>query len=181
VLASGSNTPEQYRQAASRPLGLEPGRRYARLREPDLFRYAQRELVRRFGSHAVQAGGLRVETTLDPRLQTLARSAMAAHLRERSDPAAALVAVDPATGAIRAMTSWIPSGQRLQFSLPWRGRRQAGSAAKVFTLAAALEGGISLSSVWNGPPAITIPDRRCLTASMSPGGHATTAMRRRGR
>jgi len=168
MLESGFITAGQYGRAVRSPLGLDPGRRYVRMREPDFFRYAQRDLLRRFGANALRSGGLRVETTVDPRLQPLARRAMAAHLRARSDPATALVAVDPSTGAIRALTSWIPSGRRLQFSLPWQGRRQAGSAAKVFTLTAALEGGISLSSVWNGPSAITIPDRRCLTGTDEP-------------
>ena len=168
MLEAGSVTPAQYREAVRGPLGLEPGRRYARMREPDVFRYVERELVRRFGAQTVRDGGLRVETTVDPGLQALARRTMAAYLDERSDPAAALVAIDPSTGAIRTMTSWLPGGRRLQFSLPWQGRRQAGSAAKVFTLTAALEGGVSLSSVWTGPAAITIPDRRCLTGIDEP-------------
>jgi penicillin-binding protein 1A len=168
MLDSGFITTGQYRDAVRRPLGLEPGRRYARMREPDFFRYVQRELARSLGPEIAQDGGLRVETTVDPGLQALARRAMAAYLDQRSDPAVALVAIDPSTGAIRAMTSWIPIGRRLQFALPWQGRRLAGSAAKVFTLTAALEGGIPLSSVWTGPSAITIPDRRCLTGIDEP-------------
>jgi penicillin-binding protein 1A len=168
MLDSGFITPRRYRDIVARPLGLERGRRYARMREPDVFRYVQRELVRRLGDKAVQQGGLRVDTTVDPGLQALARRIMAAYLDEPSDPAAALVAIEPSTGAVRAMTGWVPGGRRLQFSLPWQGRRQAGSAAKVFTLTAAVEGGISLSSVWRGPSAITIRDRRCLTGIDEP-------------
>jgi penicillin-binding protein 1A len=43
--------------------------------------------------------------------------------------------------------------------------RQAGSAFKPFTLAAALEHGISLYSYYSGPPELTIPDLRCSTGN----------------
>lgn len=41
--------------------------------------------------------------------------------------------------------------------------RQAGSAFKPFTLTAAMEARVSLSSRWYGPGTITIPDPRCYT------------------
>jgi membrane peptidoglycan carboxypeptidase len=73
-----------------------------RLREPDFFRYAHRELVRRFGAKVVQGGGLRVKTTVDLGLQALARRAMASYLDERSDPAA---------GSSRSIPRPAPSGR----------------------------------------------------------------------
>src|SRR5436309_10347393 len=57
----------------------------------------------------------------------------------------------------------VPRGQRLQFNLASQGHRTAGSAFKPFTLAAAMAQGISLYETFNGPPALTIPDRRCYT------------------
>lgn len=149
--------------------------------KPDFFRYVQRELVRRLEERTVQGGGLRVQTTVDPGLQALAREAMAGYLDERFDPAAALVAIDPSTGAIRAMTSWIPSGQRLQFSLPWQGRRQAGSAAKVFTLTAALEGASHSPRSGAGPRRSRSPTGAASPASTSPGARVTTRTPRRER
>jgi penicillin-binding protein 1A len=62
------------------------------------------------------------------------------------------------------MTAVAP-GRRLKFNLASQSRRQAGSAFKVFTLAAALEKGISLGSTWRGPASLTIPSRRCPTAT----------------
>jgi penicillin-binding protein 1A len=61
------------------------------------------------------------------------------------------------------MAVGVPSGERLVFNLAVQGKRQAGSAFKPFTLAAALEHGISLYSSWSGPPAMTIDDPRCST------------------
>jgi hypothetical protein len=63
------------------------------------------------------------------------------------------------------MTALDPSHRRRRFNLASQSRRQAGSAFKVFTLAAAVERGIPLSSVWRGPASLTIPSRRCLNAN----------------
>jgi penicillin-binding protein 1A len=155
----------RFRRAAARPLGLQPGRRYGADRFPTFFDAALHDLVRRVGAQRARHGGLRVATTLQPRLQHLADRAIAGWLHRGSDPAGALVAVDPRTGAIRAMAVRAPGHERLRFNLASQSRRQAGSAFKVFTLTAAIERGIPLSSVWRGPSSLTIPSRRCLNAN----------------
>jgi penicillin-binding protein 1A len=60
-----------------------------------------------------------------------------------------------------------PGSERLHFNLATQSRRQAGSTFKAFTLTAAMEAGIPLSSVWNGPSSLGIPDRRCETGNQS--------------
>ena len=150
------------RALAAQPLGLRPGRRYRNVAAPAFFGDAVRSLVAEDGAGIVRRGGLRVRTTLDPRLERRANAALHTWLGAASDPAGALVAIDPATGAVRAMATTAPD---MPFNLASDSRRQAGSAFKVFTLAAALEAGIPLDSVWNGPPSLTIPDRRCLNAT----------------
>src|SRR5262249_17387196 len=100
-------------------------------------------------------------TTIDPKLQAAARVALASVLREKTDPAAALVSIDTSTGAIKAMVNHLPSGQNLTFNLATQGHRQAGSAFKPFTLATAIDQGDSVYSTLAGPPQITIPDKRC--------------------
>jgi len=113
-----------------------------------------------YGAQLTFSGGLRVTTTIDQRYEAAAEQAITQVLRTPGDPSAALVAIDPSNGAIRALVG----GQnftKVKFDLASDGHRQAGSAFKVFTLAAALEEGISLSSIWTGPPVITIPDPRC--------------------
>lgn len=161
----GAISPGRYRAAVRRSLRLAPGRFYSAVRARRFFDYVERELVRRFGGPRARRGGLRVVTTLDPRLQRSADDAIQGWLSRSSDPAAALVAIDPASGAIRAMTAFAPGRRDIEFNLASQSRRQAGSAFKVFTLAAALEKGISLGSRWRDPGSLTIPARRWPTAS----------------
>jgi penicillin-binding protein 1A len=163
MLRAGWITPIAFRWAVSTPLGLEPGSIYSEVKEPPFFSYVQDELATELGDSRVQQGGLKIRTTLDSRLQRLGTAAIKNVLRTRSDPAAALVAIDPGTGAIRAMLSYLPSGAPLQFNLAAQSLRQAGSAFKPFVLATALGEGISPTSSWNGPPELVIDDPRCFT------------------
>jgi penicillin-binding protein 1A len=160
---AGDITPRRYVSARRHPLRLTPTRRYRSIRYPAFFEAARRELVDRYGLRRARRGGLRVKTTIDPRLQRLAESSLNYWLRLPTDPAGALVAIDPATGAVRAMAVHAPGSRRLQFNLATQSRRQSGSTFKVFTLAAAMESGISLGSVWRGPGTMRISDRRCRT------------------
>jgi penicillin-binding protein 1A len=153
----------QYRWAVHAPLRLSPGSLYSQIVHPDFFGYVQKELVRLYGARRVKAGGLQVETTIDPRLQKLARAAIASHLPKPTDPGAALVAIDPRTGAIRAMVSYLPGGRKLQFNLATQSGRQAGSSFKPFVLATAIDHGITLGTYFDGPPAFTVPDVKCET------------------
>jgi penicillin-binding protein 1A len=161
-------TRSQYEWAVTAPLGLRPGSLYRTRRQPYFFTYVERQLVDRYGVRAVAAGGLKVRTTIDPRLQRLALASMWHTLRARRDPSSALVAIDPSNGKVRAMAVYVPSHQRLQFNLATQGHRQAGSAFKPMTLTAAIEHGISLDEYYSGPPQLTIHDKRCLNGIDTP-------------
>jgi penicillin-binding protein 1A len=161
MLVSGAISLGQYQHAVATPLGLKPGTLYSQIRHPNFFGYAEQQLVQTFGAKRVEAGGLRVRTTIDPRLQFAALEAIRSILKTKTDPAAAVVAIDPATGAIKAMQSYLPSGAKLQFNIASQGHRQAGSAFKPFVLATAVNEGISLYSSFAGPPGLIIPDPRC--------------------
>ena len=161
---AGELSPARYRAALVRPLRLHPGDRYRRLRFGTFFAAARADLDRRLGRARVRHGALRVRTTLDPHLQRLAQRALDGWIADPAGPAAALVAIDPRSGAVRAMATRAP-GRLLRFNLATQARRQAGSAFKVFTLATALEQGIGLGSTWHGPPSLTIPDPRCMNAT----------------
>ena len=123
------------------------------------------------GEENTYAGGLRVYTTLDKRMQQAAETSVADHLPAKTDPSAALVAIDPQTGEIRAMVGGpdpneLTNKQNLAVS---PSRRQVGSAFKPFTLAAAMEQGYSLNSYWSGPAEITLDDPRCTTKDPETG------------
>ncbi|MBW3593371.1 MAG: transglycosylase domain-containing protein, partial [Actinobacteria bacterium] len=140
--AEGFLSAERHERLVARPLGLDRGTLYERQREPYFFSYVRRLLVERYGEKRVRSGGLRVYTTVNLRFQRLARRAVARTLDRRGDPASAVVAINPANGAIRAMASVAPGRKRLQFNLAEQGRRQAGSAFKTFVLAEAIRRGV---------------------------------------
>jgi penicillin-binding protein 1A len=149
MVANGDITREQYREAvAQRDLGLKQGRLYKRIHEPYFFSYVREELLREYGANTVRSGGLRVYTTINRRFQKLARKAIVDTLYERTDPAAAVVSIDPRTGAIRAMDAVIPGRKALQFNLAAQARRQAGSTFKTFVLAEAVEQGADPDSTY---------------------------------
>ena len=125
----------------------------------------RKELVERFGASRVAEGGLRVFTTMDTALaagggegdRRRARrpSSIAAAIgtpfvrRTRKDPSTlqgALVAMDPRTGAVRAMVGGRDFSES-RFNRATQAKRQSGSAFKPFVYAAALEAGYSPASV----------------------------------
>jgi penicillin-binding protein 1A len=166
--STGAISQAQLRRALARPLGLHAGRRYVSVPPSAFFNWVVRGLRKTYGARGLRSGGLRVDTTLDSRMQQIADRALAKWLSVPGDPAGALVSIDPHTGGIRALATIVPGGRRLRFNVATQSRRQAGSAFKTFTLTAAVERGIKLSSVWNGPPSLTIPNRRCYTGINTP-------------
>lgn len=152
-------------QAANRPLGLRPGSLYVAVHHPGFVAYVQQQLVSEFGRRTVRAGGLRIRTTLRPQLQRAALAGERAILRHRGDPAAALVSINPATGAIEAMSSFQPGHHRFAFNLASQGHRQAGSAFKPFTLADAIWNGYTLGKKFRGPPRLAITAPECMNGS----------------
>jgi penicillin-binding protein 1A len=109
--------------------------------------------------NALFRGGLRIYTTIDPVAQEAAHAAIGAVLGDAT-PSAALAAVDPRTGHVVALVGgkdfYDPQDTHAQFNLAVQGRRQAGSSFKPFALAAALEAGFSLDTVFAGGRSITV-------------------------
>jgi penicillin-binding protein 1A len=163
MLLHGDITASEYAGAVAAPLGLQLGSLYSAQRQPNFFGWAATQLVKRFGARRVEAGGLQVRTTLDPRMQFAARSAVRSVLREKYDPAAALVAIDPRTGAVRAMISYLPNGRRMKFNLAWQSTRTTGSAFKPIALTAAMTQDVSITTGLSGPSSLTITDPKCAT------------------
>ncbi len=148
MLETHAITQAQYDAAArSRSLGLKPGRIYSRIKEPYFFTYVREELEQAYGANTVREGGLKVYTTIDPRLQRLAQKAIRDILPYKTDPAAAIVSIVPGTGAIRAMTAVVRTAGN-QFNLAAQSGRQAGSTFKTFVLASAIEKGVDPDSTY---------------------------------
>ena len=149
LLVNGDITQARYAETvANRGLGFKPGRLYTRIREPYFFSYVRDQLITQYGANTVRSGGLRVYTTIDPRLQNAARQAITQTLNQPHDPAAAVVSINPASGAIRAMAAVTPGTTGNQFNLVAQARRQAGSTFKVFVLTAAVAQGMNPSSTY---------------------------------
>jgi 1A family penicillin-binding protein len=121
----------------------------------------RKQLVQRFGWDRVYQGGLKVYTTLDLDLQKAAEAEVARGLtaietrqakRRAAVPAsdgplqAALVALDPTTGEVRAMVGGRDFDES-HFNRATQARRQPGSAFKPFIYAAAIERGYSPSTL----------------------------------
>ena len=110
--ANGAITHREYVSAMSdRKLHLVPGRLYSRIREPYFFSYVRDQLIAEYGANTVRTGGLKVYTTIDPRLQVAARKAIISTLSAPTDPASALVSVDPgyARKLLRDLAAWSQS------------------------------------------------------------------------
>jgi penicillin-binding protein 1A len=137
----------QYEEAVAQPLGLKRGVVYDKIRQPYFFNYVYDELVRQYGASTVRSGGLKVYTTIDLRFQKLAQRGIRDTLYLKTDPASAIVSINPANGAIRAMTAVIPGRRKhLQYNLAAQARRLTGSTFKTIVLTTAVSQGIDPDS-----------------------------------
>jgi penicillin-binding protein 1A len=109
-------------------------------------------------ARALAQGGLRIQTTVDPRLQQAAEAAVRGGLPAGYHLSAALAAVDPATGEVRALVGGPDRGGSQYNAAVAEPGRQPGSSFKVFTLVAALERGSLPSDVVDGSTPCAIPN-----------------------
>ena len=156
MVENGDLTQRRAAEAAAEPLGLDPGQA-GRRQDKSIVNLVTAELTERYGAGIIRRGGLKVHTTIEADLQRAARAAIRESLNRKNDPAAAVVAIDPENGAIRALTSVAAGGFQF-FNLAAQGRRQAGSAFKPFVLVEAVRHEINpwatkyLSAPFEGPP-----------------------------
>jgi penicillin-binding protein 1A len=140
----GTLTTAQWRAALEAPLvtraGSAAAARARREIAPQFTDAVSNQLIQHFGVRRALGSGLRVRTTLDPRLQRAANAALSRVEALGLD--AALVAVDVATGEIRAMANG-GSTRHAAFNVALDGHRQPGSSFKPFMLTAAYEAGMT--------------------------------------
>ncbi|MBI5631500.1 MAG: PBP1A family penicillin-binding protein [Elusimicrobia bacterium] len=102
-----------------------------------------RQILPRYGEDALFRQGLSLYTTMDPLLQRAAQKAVSSCLHQ-----AALVALDPASGKVLALSGGKDFAQS-QFNRATQALRQPGSAFKPFVYGAALEKGMTPATVLN--------------------------------
>ena len=138
-------TPAQKDAAVAQPLKLHPSppKRW-QVESPYFISYVQKELPKYVSPKVLQAGGLTVETSLNPTWEKTAEQAIAKTLRNQGRwenfKQAAIVAIDPRNGEIQAMVGGKDFGKN-QFNRVTQAQRQPGSTFKGFVYAAAIASG----------------------------------------
>jgi len=117
--------------------------------------YVVQHLIDKYGADALYKEGLKIYTSLDLTMQEAAEQAMQKLPDGRTDgngiqqPQGALIAIDPHTGQIKAMVGGRGTDQ---FNRAVLAERQPGSAFKPFVYLAAIESGLTPSSMIEDSP-----------------------------
>jgi penicillin-binding protein 1A len=166
---------EEYKNARTRGLGLDPGNKYQVIKDPFLFDMVQNELIDKYGINTVRKGGLKAYTTIDPDLQAKAEYAVENYCSvcyPEGGPAAGLASVEPDTGAIVALASTEGYADESQFNYAWQAHRQPGSSFKTFVLTTAVREGIDPATTYydgTSPKTLEIPGGGTWTVNNSEG------------
>ncbi|MBZ0156848.1 MAG: PBP1A family penicillin-binding protein, partial [Alphaproteobacteria bacterium] len=160
MLQSGFISREEYERAGAEPLPTAPHNR--KYNAPYFVEFLRQQLEARYGEK-IYTSGLRIHSTIDSVLQENAETAVQNGIREiskRVGPGiqAALIALDPKTGHIKAMVGgndfWETQFNRATLAL-----RQPGSAFKPFVYITALEKGMSTEDIILDEP-VSFPGAR---------------------
>jgi penicillin-binding protein 1A len=116
-------------------------------------KYIEQELPQRISKKQIKAGGLIIETTLNPEWQKKAEEVINTTVRQNrgSFGQAAMVSVDPRTGGIRSMVGGTDFAKN-QFNRVTQAKRQPGSTFKPFVYSTAIAGGISPNKTYLDAP-----------------------------
>ncbi|WP_348227743.1 penicillin-binding protein 1A [Trichocoleus desertorum] len=152
-------TPQEEAAARKQPLKLGQITSFQASNMPYVTEAVVQELTKRFGRDAVLKGGMRVQTTIDTKLQRIAEDTVSrGHYRlSYMADQMALVAVDPRTHFVKAMVGGVDYKQS-QYNRAVQALRQPGSAFKPFVYYAALASGKygADSTVYDSP--VSYPD-----------------------
>jgi penicillin-binding protein 1A len=143
----GVITAEAAAAASSTPLVLNPSPpKRLQVEAPYFTTYIQKELPKYISPEVLEAGGLTIETTLNPKWQKAAedvvQDTVASNGRWQNFEQAALVSIDPRNGEIKALVGGKDFGKN-QFNRVTQAQRQPGSTFKGFVYTAAIASGMS--------------------------------------
>jgi penicillin-binding protein 1A len=157
-------TPAEIKAAKAQKITIrKQGISYEASRVPYVSQAVTAELEEKFGKDVVLQGGLRVQTTIDLKLQRIAEEVAAEGHTDLVNRGAyadqlALVAVDPRTGFVKALVGGVGDFDKNQYNRAVLARRQLGSSFKPFVYYAAFAtGNYTPDSVIDDSP-MTIPD-----------------------
>jgi penicillin-binding protein 1A len=149
-------TMAEMKAAQAAPLTLSRKEHKQKFQQGRYFtKYVEQELEsgKYLSKKELQQGGLTIETTLVPKWQEKAEEVVQSTVRNnsRSFSQAALVSVDPRSGAIRAMVGG-KDFEKNQFNRVVQAKRQPGSTFKPILYTTAIAGGISPDKTYVDAP-----------------------------
>ncbi len=163
MLELGWITPQEEATARQQEIKLGKIKSFLGSAMPYVTDAAVQELEQRFGRDAVLKGGMRVQTTIDTKIQRIAEETVNRwHGRLRAQglyaDQMALVAVDPRTHFVKAMVGGVDY-KKSEFNRATQAHRQPGSAFKPFVYYAAFASGkyTPESTVNDGPVSYRVP------------------------
>lgn len=145
MFEDGVITKAQKQAALDKKITLQPNQpKRLDVQAPYFTSYIHKELPKFISPEIIKAGGLTVETTLNPKWQKFAEATITKVLKNKGKwqrfKQAALVAIDPRSGEIKAMVGGKDFGKN-QFNRVTQAQRQPGSTFKGFLYAAAIASG----------------------------------------
>ncbi|WP_240376257.1 transglycosylase domain-containing protein [Bacillus piscicola] len=151
---TGAITAEERNEAIKAPLRLEAPGQLADERVGPYFQdHVEKLLEEKYDldPQIVEKGGLHIYTTLDPDLQETAEKWVRLEIPKDSELQSALVAMDPDSGAVRALVGG-KSYEKSTFNRAVHAARPPGSALKPFLYYAALEEGFTPLTAFRSEP-----------------------------
>ncbi len=149
-------TKAEFDEAIATPIKLQQTALFKERKLPYVFDYVEQELIKQFGAATVRQGGLKIQTTIDPKLQKIADRVVTDNLAG-TGRSGAIAVLDTKTGEIRAMGS-TESYADSKFNRAAQARRQPGSTAKIWVLAAFLREGVDPDTTYYTSKPIKVRD-----------------------
>ncbi|MBB5324041.1 1A family penicillin-binding protein [Anoxybacillus tepidamans] len=148
MVESGYISKKEAEQAYEAPLVYSRDHEVAKKQIAPYFQDVVKQVLRTklgLNERTIEMGGLRVYTSLDPKMQTIAEQQIRQTIGPASAIQVALVAMDPRTGEVKALVGGRDYHQS-QYNRAVQAERQPGSTFKPFLYYAAIEQGFTPST-----------------------------------